>query len=70
MVCWKQGLSLKQQGKICHCFVLPVLLYCYETEELTVADEMKLCGVEYCMIKMRLVDRVVTNILWERVCCY
>ena len=26
----KQGLSLKQQGKICQCYVRPVSLYCCE----------------------------------------
>ena len=35
----KQGLSLKQQGKIYQCCVRPVLLYCCKTWELTVEDE-------------------------------
>ena len=63
----KQGLSLKQLRKIYQCFVRPVLLYCCETWELTVADEAGLCGVEHRMISvmcgMRLVDRVSTDIL-------
>ena len=37
----KQGLSLMQQGKIYQCCVRPVLLYCCETWELTVEDEMR-----------------------------
>ena len=41
----KQGLSLKQQGKLYHC-VRPVLLYYCETWELTVTVEVKLCWVE------------------------
>ena len=40
----KQGLSLKQQGKIYQCCVRPVLLYCCEMWELTVADEARLRG--------------------------
>ena len=49
-----------QRGKICWCCVRPVLLYCGETWELTVMDEVRLRGVEHCMIRMmmRLVDRV------------
>ena len=39
--------------------------------ELTVADEVRLCGMERCMIRMmcevRLVDRVLTDVLWDRV---
>ena len=42
----KQGLSLKQRGKIYQCCVRPILLYCCETWELTVADEARLRGVE------------------------
>ena len=67
----KQGLSLMQRGKIYQCCVRPVLLYCCETWELTVADEMRLRGVEYRMIKMmcgvRLFDRVSTDVLQDRV---
>ena len=67
----KQGLSLMQQRKICQCCVRPVLLYCCETWELIVADEMRLRGVERCMIRMvcgvRLVDRVSTDVLRDRV---
>ena len=67
----KQGLSLMQQGKIYQCCVRPVLLYCCEPWELTVADEMRLRGVECHMIRMmcgvRLVDRVSTDVLWNRV---
>ena len=66
----KQGLFLMQRGKIYHC-VRPVLLYCCKTWELTVADEMRLCGVERRMIRMmcgvRLVDRVSTDVLWDKV---
>ena len=58
----KQGLSLKQRAKIYQCCVRPVLLYCCETWELTVADEARLRGVERRMIRMmcgvRLVNRV------------
>ena len=59
---------------VVHCYqccVRPVLLYCCETWELTVADEMKLRGVERRMIRMmcgvRLVDRVSTDLLRDRV---
>ena len=34
----KQGLSLKQRGKIYQCCARPVLLYCCETWELIVAE--------------------------------
>ena len=67
----KQGLSLMQQGKIYQCCVRPVLLYCCETWELTVADKMRLRGVERCMIRMmcsvRLVDSMLTDVLRDRV---
>ena len=66
----KQGLSLKQKGKIYQCCVRPVFLFCCESRELTVADEARLRGVEHCMIKMceaRLVDRVSTDALRDRV---
>ena len=60
-----------QRGKIYQCCVRPVLLYCCETWELTVADEMRLRGVERRMIRMmcgvRLVDRVSTDVLRDRV---
>ena len=66
----KQGLSLKQRGKIYQCCVRPILLHC-ETWELTVADETRLRGVERRMIKImcgvRLVDRVLTVVLCDRV---
>ena len=67
----KQGLSLKQRGKISQYCVRPVLLYFYETWELTVADEASLRVVERRMIRMmcwvRLVDRVSTDVLHNRV---
>ena len=67
----KQGLSLRQRGEIDQCCVTPVLPYCCETWELTVADETRLRGVERCMIRMmcgvRLVDRVLTDVLQDRV---
>ena len=65
----KQGLSLKQRGKIYRCCVRPVLLYCCETWELTVADKARLRGVERRMIRIcgvRLVDRVSTDVLRDR----
>ena len=66
----KQGLSLKLRRKIYQCCVRPVLLYCCETWELTVADEAGLRGVERRMIRMicgvRLVDRVLTDVLRDR----
>ena len=43
----KPGLSLKQQEKIYQCCVRPVLLYCCEMCELTVVDEVRLCGALY-----------------------
>ena len=67
----KQGFSLKQQSKIYKCCVRPVLLYCYEAWEFTVADEARLHRVESRMIRMmcgvRLVDRVSTDVLLDRV---
>ena len=71
MLVGKQGLSMKQRGKIYQCCVRGVLLYCCETSELTVADETRLRGVEPRMIRMmcvvRLVDRMLTNVLRDRV---
>ena len=61
----KQGLSLKQH-EICQCCVRPVSLYCCETY---VADEARLRGLEGRMIRMcgvRLVDRVLTDVLHDR----
>ena len=46
---------MKQRGKIYQCCVRPVLLYCCETWELTVADEARLRGVERRMIRMMCV---------------
>ena len=67
----KQGLSLMQWGKIYQCCVSPVLLYCCEMWELTVADEMRLRGVEHCMFRIicgvRQVHRVSTDVLQDRV---
>ena len=48
----KQGLSLKWQGKIYQCCVRPVLLYCWKTWKLTVADEARLRGMERRMIRV------------------
>ena len=71
MLVGKQGFSLKQQSKIYKCCVRPVLLYCYEAWEFTVADEARLHRVESRMIRMmcgvRLVDRVSTDVLLDRV---
>ena len=43
----KQGLSLKRRGNIYQCSVRPVLLYCCETWELTVAHEIAWGGASY-----------------------
>ena len=71
MLVRKQGLSMKQRGKIYQCCVRPVLLYCCETWELTVADEARLRGVERRMIRMmcvvRLIDRMLTDVFRDRV---
>ena len=71
MLVRKQGLSMKQRGKIYQCCVRPVLLYCCETWELTVADETRLRGVERRMIRMmcvvRLIDRMLTDVFRDRV---
>ena len=71
MLVGKQGLSLKQWGKIYQFSVRSVLLCCCETWELTVADKARLCGVECCMVRMicgvRLFDRVSTDVLYDRV---
>ena len=47
----EQGFSLKQLG-IIKCNVRPVLLYCCETWEFTIADEARFHRVECCMIRM------------------
>ena len=66
----KQGLSLKQRGKIYQYFAR-IFLCCCETLELTVTDEARLHGVECRIIKMmcsmRLVNRVSTDVFWDRV---
>ena len=78
---FKTGEDVLEEGeKFCYlgdmillpmCCVRPVLLYCCESWELTVADEMRLHGVEHCMIRMmcgvRLVDRVSTDVLRDKV---
>ena len=68
---WKQGLSLKQRGKIYQSCVRPVLLYCCKTWGLTVADEARLHVVEHCIIRMmcgmKLADRVSIDVLGDRV---
>ena len=55
---------------------LPVLcstsfVYCCETWELTIADEVRLHAMEHRMIRIicgvRLVDRMSTDILWNKV---
>ena len=67
----KQGLSLKQLGKIYQCCVRPVFLQCLETWGLAVMDEARLCWVARCLTRMmfgmRLVDRVSTNVFCDRV---
>ena len=67
----KQGLTLKQQGRIYQCCITPVLLYCGEMWELTSADDTRLRGVGRRLIRMmcgvRLVDKVSTDILRDRV---
>ena len=59
----KQGLSLMQRGKIYQCCVRPVLLYCCETWELTVPDEMRLRGVERRMIRMIHDNGIKTEVI-------
>ena len=49
MLVRKEGLSLKQEGKINVCYVTPVLLHCCATLELTVANEAILLRVEHRM---------------------
>ena len=62
---------MKQWGKIYQCCVRPILLYCCETWELTVADEARLHMVRCCMIRMmcgvRLVDMLSTDVLHDMV---
>ena len=62
---------LKQRRKIYQCCVRLVLLYCCETWELIVTGETRLHGVGGRMIRMmcgvRLVDRVSTDVLRDRV---
>ena len=61
VVVGKQGLCLKQWGKIYHCCVRPVLLYCCGTWELTVTDEARSRGVEHRMIRMMCGGRLVDS---------
>ena len=67
----KQSLPLKQRRKIYQCCVRPVLMYCCEMWEHTVADEVRLPGVAHRMIRMmcgmRLVERVLTDVLRDKV---
>ena len=69
--CWGVFLSLKQRGKTYQCCVRPVLLYCCEMWELTISDEVRLHGVEHCLIRMmcgvKLVDRLLTDVLQDKV---
>ena len=65
---------MKQQGKIYQCCGRPVLLCCCETWKLTVVDEARLHGVEHHMIRMmfgvKLVDKVLTDIICDKVGVY
>ena len=67
----KHGLYLKQQGKRYQCCIRPVLLCFCGTWGFTVADKVRLRGVECGMIRMIcgmiLVDRVSTDVLRDRV---
>ena len=66
----KQDLSSKQRGKIYQCCFRLVLLYCCETQDLTVAEEVRICGIEHHLIRMcvgRLIDRLLTDVLQDRV---
>ena len=62
---------MKQRGKIYRCCIKPVLLCCCKTWKHTVGDEAKLRGLERHMVRLmwgvRLVDRVSTDILRDRV---
>ena len=66
-VSWEAGLKFQATGKDLSVLCWTVLLYCYETWGLTVADETRLLGVERRMIRMmcgvRLADRVSTDVL-------
>ena len=66
----KHDLSSKQWGKIYQCCVGLGLLYCCETQDLTVADEVRMCGIEHHLIMMcvgRLIARLLTDVLQDRV---
>ena len=67
MLVGKQGLFLKQQGKIYECCVRPVLLYCCETRELITVDEARLRRVDHRLIRMMcgmiLLSGISTNVL-------
>lgn len=68
----KQDVSLKHHGNVycIMCYGIPVLLYCSQTWELTVADELRLRGVERRTIRamcgVRLVDKVSSYVHRER----
>lgn len=62
---------MKQRVKIQQSCVTKVLSYSSETWELTIVDELRLCGVEQhiirAMCEVKLVDKVSSDILGERV---
>ena len=71
MLVGKQCLSMKQRWKIYLCFIRTVLLNCCKTRELSIANEARLRGMQFRMIRMmcevRLDDRVSTDVLRDRV---
>ena len=70
LVFGKQDFSLKQSEEIYQSCVRQVLLYCSETRELTVAEGMRLHGVEQHIApicRVKLVDRVSNDVIRERV---
>ena len=70
-VSWEAGFIFEATGEELSVLCQTSFLYCCEMWEFTVADEARLHVVERCMIKMmcevRLVDRVLTDVLPDRV---
>ena len=62
---------MKQRWKIYLCCIRTVLLNCCKTQELSIANEARLRGMQFRMIRMmcevRLDERVSTDVLRDRV---
>ena len=70
MLCYLGSRSY-QGEEIYQCCIRPVLFYCCKTWQLAVPDVARLRGLERFMIRgicgVRMVHRVSTDVLWDRV---